>query len=129
MTYYSKKQGGRKLKKLIPSFLESLDTLSETAQDLLEIRIDTIFEDGMLKDIPIVGTVVSLCKFSLNLRERNLLKQTIAFIQAFNNGTINEEALLKYRENILPIQVKLRKNWVVFFLYLIQNSNLLNQNC
>lgn len=83
---------------LIPSFRDSvLVPLSEPAGDILEIGIDALLENEALKTLPFVNTVVGLCKVGVNLHERNLLRQTAAFITAVNNGTIDPEKLEQHR--------------------------------
>lgn len=44
--------------------------------------------------------VVGFCKLGLNLRERNLLKQTLNFINEFNKGSISPEKLQQYKIEI-----------------------------
>jgi hypothetical protein len=45
------------------------------------IQIDIVIEDAVLKEIPIIKSFIALRKTGMVLRERNLLKQTIFFIQ------------------------------------------------
>ena len=42
----------------------------------------------------------SLCKVGYNLHERNLIKQTLAFITEFNSGSISQEKLDEHREKL-----------------------------
>ena len=46
---------------LVPALRESLtDSIGDTMIDISEVFLDTIFEDGILKDIPIIGTFAGL---------------------------------------------------------------------
>lgn len=46
---------------LIPSFSASLfDPTIEIGKDALDLGIDAVLEDGLLKDIPIVGRITSV---------------------------------------------------------------------
>ena len=54
----------------------------------------------MLKGIPVVSTLSSICKIGYNLHERNLIKQTLAFITEFNSGSISQEKLTEHREKL-----------------------------
>ena len=76
------------------------DSLGDTGTDLAEIAIDSVLKDGALKDVPIVGAIVGFCKLGISIRERNLLKQTLEFINSFNAGAIDPIRLEKYRDEI-----------------------------
>ena len=69
-------------------------------EDYLELAIDNFIEDGILKDIPIVNSIVNSLKFAKNIYDRNLLKQTLVFISELNNGTINKDKLIAYKSTI-----------------------------
>lgn len=89
-------------KKLIPSLQDSL--LNESYRDLLkeysECCIDNMLEDGLLKDVPIVSTICALAKFGSSIRERNLLKQTLNFINEFNQCGVSSDKIDQYRQKL-----------------------------
>lgn len=87
---------------IIPSFKDSLFDYNAKGilKDIAEISIDSIIQDGLLKDIPIVSTLVAIGKVGTNIHERNLLKQTLVFIKTFNNHTINQDKLNIYKDSI-----------------------------
>lgn len=87
---------------LIPSMRQTLfeSDAADTLLDYAEVGLDAILDDGVLKDIPVFGTIVAFCKVGINLRERNLMKQLATFIQSFNNGTIDPKQLEKYRKSL-----------------------------
>lgn len=58
--------------------------LQNVTLDLAESFADSILKDGLLKDIPIFGTIVGLTKSSLNLRDRLFLKKLIHFLTGLN---------------------------------------------
>lgn len=90
------------MNEIIQSFKETV--FSEDSKRIIgnvaEITIDSILEEGLLKQIPIVSTVTSLCKIAINLHDRNLLKQTLSFINEFNSGEIDNAKLEKYKERM-----------------------------
>lgn len=93
------------MSQIITPFKESLfnDNLKDVAGDIIELGIDSILEDGLLRDIPIVNTIVGTFKFGQNIHDRNLLKQTIIFIQEFNNNSNSEKVqkyISEYKNNI-----------------------------
>lgn len=86
---------------LIKDFKESLISSSENdLKDYLEIGIDRLIEDGILKDIPIVNSIISGLNIAKNVRDIILLKQTMLFINELNNGTINKDKLITYKSTI-----------------------------
>ena len=87
--------------KIIPSFSSSLFVVSkDSIGDIVEIGIDSLLDDGLFKDIPIVNMLVGVKNTYQNIHDRNLLKQTLAFIKQFNSGTIDQNKLIKYKELI-----------------------------
>lgn len=88
---------------IIPSMKDTLfNPVSENMKDSLieiaELGLDAVLRDGVLKDIPILGTIAALCKTGVALQERNLIRQTAVFITSFNDGTIPQEKLIEYRQ-------------------------------
>ena len=68
-------------KSLSVAFGDSLKEDSVSCiSDLAEVGLDAIFEDGMLKDIPILSTAVSLYKIGSSIKERHNLKKLILFL-------------------------------------------------
>ena len=89
------------MEKIVPAFKNSLfEKLDDIGMEIAEVGIDSILDEGLLKEIPIVSTFRGIIKIGYNLHDRHLLKQSLAFIQSFNNKTISEEKLSKYKEKI-----------------------------
>ncbi len=86
---------------LTTSFSQSIN---ENAQSILsevaEIGIDSILDEGLLKEIPLVSTVISLYKIGTNIHERHYLKKLYVFIEEINNHTANDEEREFYKERI-----------------------------
>ena len=77
-------------------FNDSIDII----WDYMEINIDSLIEEGILKDVPIVKSIVSVLKIGKNIHDRNLLKQTLIFIKEFNGGNVSTENLQAYKYRI-----------------------------
>ncbi|MBO5349243.1 MAG: hypothetical protein J6A89_05450 [Clostridia bacterium] len=77
-------------------FMGSTDIVGE----YVELGIDSFINDGILKDLPIVNSIVAVLKTGKNIHDRNLLKQTITFINEFNSNNISPEKLNKYKTSI-----------------------------
>ena len=98
--------------KIVPAFETTLldSTLSDACIDMAELGIDSLLDDGVFKSIPIVSVLVGIGKTAQNLHDRNLLKQTIKFINTFNEKSITPDKLKNIR-NIFAIILNLqRKN-------------------
>lgn len=63
-----------------------------------EISIDSLLESEVLKNIPIVKTVLGLAKVSLAIRDKYLLKKLFVFIEALNQGNAKPEEIEKRRK-------------------------------
>ncbi|MCP4267955.1 MAG: hypothetical protein GY777_20695 [Candidatus Brocadiaceae bacterium] len=70
------------LKELTNSFDKTLkdSDLQNVTTSLSEVALDSLMEDGITKDIPVIGTIVGAGKFALGIRERLFLKKIIYFI-------------------------------------------------
>ena len=88
--------------KLVPAFETTLfdPTLSDACSDMAELGIDSLLDDGIFKSIPVVSLLVGVGKTAQNIHDRNLLKQTIKFINTFNDKSISQEKIKKYRQKL-----------------------------
>lgn len=92
---------------IIPSFRDSIFRDSTDAlKEYGEIAIDTILGQGLLSDIPIVNTITAICKTGLNIKERNYLRQTLAFIKGFNSGNMEQSKIDEYRQTLISDRKK-----------------------
>ena len=87
---------------LIPAFNSSLfdSPAMDITTELLEVGLDSILDEGLLKDIPILGVIVKTGNLARNIYDRNLLRQTFMFINSFKDKTIESEKLIKYRDSL-----------------------------
>lgn len=87
--------------KIIPAFEVSLfEPAFSSVFELSEMGIDSILDEGLLKNIPIVSLVIGLGKTAQNIHDRNLLQQTLTFIKSFNENNVNKQKLQRYKEKI-----------------------------
>lgn len=71
--------------------LSLFENAFDMSMDYAELALDTIFENGVLKEIPIVKTIYSIGKMGFNIKDRHLLKEQLVFIQEFKDGRLSEE--------------------------------------
>lgn len=78
----------------VPELSEFSYSLEKTLKDsdlqnittgLAEALLESLIEDGIAKDIPIIGTIVGLGKVALGIKERLFLKKIIYFISELRN--------------------------------------------
>lgn len=88
--------------KIVPAFEATLfdSTLSDACINMAELGIDSLLDDSIFKSIPIVSILVGIGKTAQNLHDRNLLKQTIKFINTFNEKIIDPNKLQKYKNRL-----------------------------
>lgn len=88
--------------KIVPAFETTLfdSTLSDACVDMAELGIDSLLDDGVFKSVPIVSVLVGISKTAQKLHDRNLLKQTIEFINTFNEKSITPVKLQKYKDHL-----------------------------
>lgn len=69
----------KKLSNSLEQTLKDAD-LHNVTIDLAETFSDNLLNDGLLKDIPILGTILGLTKTAISLNDRLLIKKLIYFI-------------------------------------------------
>jgi hypothetical protein len=69
------------LKKLSNSFSQTLkdSDLQNATIGLSEVFVDSLIDDGVARDIPIIGTVIGIGKASMGIKEILFLKKIIYF--------------------------------------------------
>ena len=89
------------MNEIVPEFNDSLiiDS-SDIVSDYLELGIDSILDDDSLKEIPIIKTFIGVGKITKSIRERNLMKNLVIFINELNSGNIDKEKLKKHKEEL-----------------------------
>ena len=88
--------------KIISAFETTLfdPILSESVKKLADLGIDSLLEENVFASIPVVNLMVGAAKTAQNIHDRNLLKQTVKFINTFNEGTIEKKKLNKHKEKL-----------------------------
>lgn len=77
------------LSKSIKTTLTDTD-LQNVSADLAETFMDSVIRDGLLKDIPIIGTIVGLGKTTLNIKDRLFIKKLIHFLNEIKDIPIEK---------------------------------------
>lgn len=83
---------GENTEELVVSLENSLSSdICNTVEDLAEVGLDAVMDDGILKDIPILSTVVGLYRIGHTIRERHTIKQLALFVMELDKGCVDEK--------------------------------------
>lgn len=89
------------MNKIVPQFQNSLfSSMADSIPDIAEFGIDSILDEGTLKNFPLMSTLVGVKNVAQNLHDRNLLRQTLTFVKELNNGQLDEEKKEEYKKKI-----------------------------
>lgn len=90
-----------KLSNIVESTANTIVNYSvDTAMDLSEIGIDSLLDDSIFKEIPIVKTIYGVAKTGFAIREKHMLKKTLVFINQLNNNGLSNEKYIEYKEKL-----------------------------
>ena len=64
--------------------------------DCAEIALDSILEDGLLKDIPFVSTAISLYRIGKSIHEREHIRKLAVFLDEIRQHTLDEATREEY---------------------------------
>lgn len=82
---------------LSQSFGDSLnDEAIGCLSDIAEVGLDSILEDGVIKDIPFISTAISLYRIGHSVHDRHNLKKLAVFLDRINQGIQDDELRKKY---------------------------------
>jgi hypothetical protein len=62
--------------------------VADLAKEYAEIGLDAVLSDGLLKDIPIVGTIIAIGKAGVSINDRVFAKKLVQFIVSLS--TVSE---------------------------------------
>jgi len=87
---------------IIPSIKEAIltDDISSLGIDFMEIGLEALFDDEIVKEIPIVKSVFAVGKTAIAIRNRHLLKKTLVFIQEMKSGKLDQERFEDYKKKL-----------------------------
>lgn len=74
--------------------------LSDTITGIAEVGLDQFLDDGILKEVPVLSTVIGLYKVGHTLKDRHNIKKLAKFVQALNDKVTDEGQRIAYRRKI-----------------------------
>lgn len=73
---------------------------SSTLTDIAEVGLDSILDDGLFKDIPLISTALSLYRIGRSVKERHYVKKLAQFISSLNNRVVDEDSRDYYKKKL-----------------------------
>lgn len=73
---------------------------SSTLTDIAEVGLDSILDDSLFKDIPLISTALSLYRIGRSVKERHYVKKLAQFISSLNNGVVDEDSRDYYKKKL-----------------------------
>ena len=68
--------------------------------DLSEVGLDNIVDSELIKEVPVIKTVVSVYRIGHTLRERSYVRKLAIFLNEISNGTVDNEKKKVYLRRI-----------------------------
>lgn len=83
---------------LVDSWSESLisSDVESIITNISEVCLDAVLEDGIVKDIPFISSVVSIYKIEHTIKERWYVKKLIVFLDGIRKGIVGESERQQY---------------------------------
>ncbi|OYX25553.1 MAG: hypothetical protein B7Z06_07095 [Flavobacteriales bacterium 32-35-8] len=77
---------------------EILKRTIDISIDYSELSLDAFLEEGLLKEIPFVKSIVGFYNISNSIIERHKVNKILTFFKTFHEGNIDGEKLEKFKE-------------------------------
>ncbi len=104
----------------------------DTAIDISELGLDSLLDESLFRDLPIVKIFYGVTKTSIAIREKHLLKKTLIFINQLNNNGISNKNYQEYKEklknNDKEILRELEHALIIIDRYIDTNKNVILAN-
>jgi hypothetical protein len=71
--------------------------IADITGNLLEVGMDAIIDEGILKEIPVISLVVSCYNIGSSIRDRHNLLKLLAFVNQINQSLAKPEMIKKYQ--------------------------------
>ncbi|EGR4192261.1 hypothetical protein DDO01_18560 [Vibrio cholerae] len=112
------KQRNMKLSKSLEDSLKK-DDLSNLAIDLGEVGIDAILEGGLLRDIPILSTIVSSINVIGSVRDALFTKKLISFLSELSDVSVEQRrSMIESIDNSNDYKIKVGEK----LIYIIEKA-------
>jgi hypothetical protein len=94
--------------------------LSNLAINFTELTIDSLLNNGLIKDLPIVGTLVNLSKIGANIQDKLFLKKILSFLNGLKDVPVEDrKKMIKDIDDSKKYRIKVGEK----LLYIIDKSS------
>ncbi|HWW40790.1 hypothetical protein [Pedobacter sp.] len=81
-----------------PASQEIISTSVDLSVDYAEIPLDSFFEDGFLKEIPIIKSIYAAYKIGVGIKEFYFTKKFMTFLREFHSYEIDNRKLEEFKQ-------------------------------
>ena len=92
------------------------ESMTSIGVDLSETVLDAMLDDGLLKDVPVIGTMVNLARLTREVRDRILLSKLRAFLSASSSLTEDQRREFVSQMNSDPATASRVHDQLVIYL-------------
>lgn len=104
--------------KLIKAFGEIIYDNKDTLQEYTEMTIDSFLEDGILKDIPLINTLMGVGKAVISVRDMHFIKKTLLFVEELKKDEVSIQRLAEHRKELEKDTRKAEKELETIIVYI-----------
>lgn len=72
----------------------------DTVVDFSEIGLDSLIDNPLLKEFPLIKTAYGVAKTVFAVREKHMIKKTLTFIKQLNDNGISNKNYIDYKEKL-----------------------------
>ena len=108
--------------RLIDSFKNTIfEPLKKPLSEYAELGIDSVMDSDVLKQIPVISTIIGFCKLGYNLHERHMINEIMKFFDGLDVDSIDKERLRVYREYLEDNPIEMEKELSRILIMLDKN--------
>lgn len=96
----------------------------DMAKEYAEIALDSLLNEGILKEIPIVGTIFNLGKCGLTIKNLQFTRNYLTFLQEIRNNEKTVMELEKHIEELNNNPKQMEKEMETLLIYLEQYKSV-----
>lgn len=93
--------------------------------DLIELGLDQFLEDGIIKEIPIIGIGYTMGKTFFTLKDVMLTRKALVFAQKVQDGTVDNRKLKRHKEKLTSDPKRLVKELEIILTYLDRHTKFI----
>lgn len=89
--------------------LSLTEPVAKITESLGEVGLDTVLDEGLLKDIPLLSTAVSVYRIGNTVRERQHIRKLLSFLKEVNSGIVDDAERIRHSESLIASKKRSEK--------------------